>query len=191
LTTQDIKALFGYLILLAAVVGFIFSFTTENYLLATLFIIGGIVAWMIFINIANVRLHRPTGAILIIFGILLSFAIFMAFGIEQDMWGGYHIKSEGAILSLVVLFLSIMPGLIFYYFTRSRLEKLRPTLPPQEAPSPPAPAEVPPPKPEEGYKYPDWEDYEYYYDPEALAAYYGGEEYEEEEEDEEEEEEEA
>lgn len=171
------------MVLLAAVVAFVIAFSASSYLLAVLFIVGGLLVWMVYLNIAQVRIQRPTGAILIIFGVLLASAIFMAFGIEQDIWGGYRLKADGAVLSLVILFFAVMPGLVFYYFHKPTPSE--PLAPPQE---PPVPEEKRPPEAPAGdiyeYEHPGWteEDYEYY-DPEAWAAYYEGEEYEEEEED--------
>ena len=189
MATQEIKATFGYLLLLAAVIAFIVAFLAASYYLAVLFILGGLLAWMIYLNIANVGLHRPIGAILIVFGVLLATAIFMAFGIEQDVWGGYRLKPEGATLSLIILFFAIMPGLVFYYFHKPGPPRSFPPKPP--VPSPEEPTGAPFPSPEsagagEGYEYPEWADYEHY-DPEAFAAYYEAEGYEEEDEEQEEE----
>ncbi|MFQ6615609.1 MAG: hypothetical protein ACE5HZ_02410 [Fidelibacterota bacterium] len=191
MANQDIKALFGYLILLGAIIGVVLSFAATHFTLAVLFVVGGLLTWMIYVNVAQVLIHRQTGAILIIFGVLLASAVFLAFGIEQDMWGGYRLKPEGAILSFVLLLFGIMPGLIFYYYHKPT----RPIQPPQaradqpsETPRTPPPSsqpESPGVSPEE---YAEWaeqtlpEGYEYY-DPELLAAYYEGE-YEEEEEEE-------
>lgn len=190
---QDIKALFGYLILLGAIIGVVLSFVAAHYYLAILFVVGGLLVWMIYVNVARVRIHRQTGAILIIFGVLLATGVFLAFGIQQDMWGGYRLKPEGAILSLVLLLFGVMPGLILTYFHKPPIP-IRPpeaaeppeTEAPRSAPTAPsAPPEFPELSPEQ---YAEWaehglpEGYEYY-DPELLAAYYGGE-YEEEDEEE-------
>lgn len=192
MVSQEIKVIFGYLLLIATVVGFFIAFAATSYLLAVLFIVGGLLTWMVYLNLANVKINRPTGAVLIIFGVLLASAIFMAFGIEQDMWGGYHIKPDGALLSLVILFFAVMPGLVFFYFHRPAPLRQLPAQPPTPAPEPPTPSGIAPPEPppSEVYEYPEWTEEEYaYYSPEAWAAYYEGEEYEEEEEEEGEEEE--
>ncbi|MFQ6674418.1 MAG: hypothetical protein ACE5GH_06510 [Fidelibacterota bacterium] len=197
MVNQDIKATFGYLILLAAVVGVVLAFMAASYFWAVIFIVVGLLLWMIFVNAAKVQIHRQTGAILIIFGVLLAFTIFMAFGVEQDIWGGYRLKPEGATLSLVILLVAVMPGLIFFYIHRPAPPEAgmrQPSTPtpgaPSETPTPAGapPAELPPGQP---YEYPGWaegtlpEGYEYY-DPETLAAYYEREEEEDEEEEEEE-----
>ncbi|MFQ6675199.1 MAG: hypothetical protein ACE5LH_02515 [Fidelibacterota bacterium] len=192
MSNQDFKAVFGYLILTAAVIGVVLSFVALRYYLAIIFVVSGLLVWMIYVNLVQVRIHRQTGAVLIIFGVLLASAVFMAFGLEQDMWGGYRLKPEGAILSVVILLFGIMPGLIFYYFHKPAAP-VRPPEPgaagPAEAPQVPSAAPSPPPEPPETAppeEYAEWaeqalpEGYEYY-DPEMLAAYYG-EEYDEEEE---------
>ncbi|MDP6967348.1 MAG: hypothetical protein QF551_08770 [Candidatus Marinimicrobia bacterium] len=189
---QEIKAVFGYLLLLASVIGFSIAFAATNYHGAVLTIVGGLLFWMIYLNVASVEIHRPTGAILIIFGILLATAIFMAFGIEQDIWGGYRVKSDGAILSLLILFFGVMPGLIFFYFQRKPVvtEPLVPqaAAPRATAPEATSPVEAPVLETAEEPAYQNWEDYQYLYDPEMAEAYYEayGDYYESEEEDEEE-----
>ena len=174
--SQEIKAVFGYLLLLASVIGFSIAFAATNYHGAVLTIVGGLLFWMIYLNVASVEIHRPTGAILVIFGVLLATAIFMAFGVEQDIWGGYRIKADGAILSLLILFFGVMPDLIFLYFQRKPVTT--DLLVPQAAvtvatvPEAPSPVEAPEPQAVEEPAYQDWEDYQYLYDPEMAEAYY-------------------
>lgn len=174
--SQEIKAVFGYLLLLASVIGFSIAFAATNYHGAVLTIVGGLLFWMIYLNVASVEIHRPTGAILIIFGVLLATAIFMAFGVEQDIWGGYRIKADGAILSLLILFFGVMPGLIFLYFQRKPVttDLLVPqaAVPVATVPEAPSPVEAPEPQAVEEPAYQDWEDYQYLYDPEMAEAYY-------------------
>lgn len=180
MTQNDLKNNFSFFILFLIVLAFVLSFLAENYIMAILFIVGGITFWMLYLNLAKVRIHRQTGAILIIFGVLLFSAVFMAYGVEQDIWGGYRLNSDGVILSLIILFFAVMPGLIFYYIRRPQ----PPTVPPPTAlPSIEKTSSPEVSLPSE--KYPGFEDYEYYYDPEMAAAYY--EDYEEEEEEEDEE----
>ena len=47
------------------------------------------------------------------FGILLSIGVFMGFGVTQNMWGGIEFVSEGSLFALVVLFFSILTGMLF------------------------------------------------------------------------------
>ena len=53
------------------------------------------------------------GNLIIFFGILLSIGIFMGFGVSQNMWGGIEFVSEGSLFALVILFFSILTGMLF------------------------------------------------------------------------------
>lgn len=189
---QDTRTVFGYFILLLSTIAFGFAIGYEQYYLAALSIVGGLILWLAYINVAGVTLRNQLGSILILFGIMLSIPVFLLFAVEQDMWGGYHIKPDGATLAFVILFLTIAPGLILRYNSK-RLSPMRTAATtPQEQPPAPLPPAKPAPPEAPASPYPGWpsgtygEDYEYYYDPEMMAAYYG--DYEEEEEEEEEEE---
>ncbi|MBC8174851.1 MAG: hypothetical protein H8E82_04260 [Candidatus Marinimicrobia bacterium] len=172
---DNLKSTFGYIILLCAVVGFVLSFIASDFLLSILFIVGGVMFWLIYINSVRASIHRSIGAILIIFGFFLSCSVFTAFGLEQDIWGGYHIKEDGTILSVVVLFFSIMPGLVFYYLSRNKLG----VVPPPAQPSPKVRESKEISTKKEYVSPQDYEELEYYYEPLEYP-----EEYEEESEDE-------
>ncbi len=183
---QDTRTVFGYFILLLSAIAFGVAIGYEQYYLAALSIVGGLILWLAYISVAGITLHGQLGSILILFGIMLSVPVFLLFAVEQDMWGGYHIKPDGATLALVILFLTIAPGMILRYNSK-RLAPVSTTtiVPQQQAPASqsavtPTPAEAPSPPgwPEGTYG----EDYEYYYDPEMMASYYDNYEDEEEEE---------
>ena len=53
------------------------------------------------------------GNLIIFFGILLSIGVFMGFGVSQNMWGGIEFVSEGSLFALVILFFSILTGMLF------------------------------------------------------------------------------
>jgi hypothetical protein len=59
------------------------------------------------------HIPREMGNMIILFGMMLSLGIFFGFGIVQNMWGGYDLKPEGAIFSLIILFFSLLTGLNF------------------------------------------------------------------------------
>ena len=187
---QDTRTVFGYFILLLSAIAFGIAIGYEQYYLAALSIVGGLILWLAYISVAGVALRGQLGSILILFGLMLSIPVFLLFAVEQDMWGGYHIKPDGATLALVMLFLTIAPGMILRYNSK-RLAPVSTTtiVPKQQPPAPqptvkPTPAEAPAP-PYTGLAMGTYgEDYEYYYDPEMMVAFY--ENYEEEEEEEEE-----
>lgn len=46
---------------------------------------------------------------------LVSLAFFIGYGIEQDIWGGYHFNSEASFLSFGLMLLLILPGVYLFY----------------------------------------------------------------------------
>ena len=171
----------GYLILFTAAVGFFISLAMERFYTSMLLISGGVLVWIIYVNVSGIKIKRTAGSILVIFGIFLFTACFMAFGLEQDMWGGYLVNSEGATLSMIVLFFAVMPGLIFLYMTKqSGMESATSGT---QTPSVYPPVETSPAIEPEQYYERLSDDYEYAYDPDLYEEYYDEEEeYEEEEE---------
>ena len=47
------------------------------------------------------------------FGILLTIGIFIAFGVGRNMFGGYIFKTEGSLISLIILFFSVLTGMLY------------------------------------------------------------------------------
>ena len=37
----------------------------------------------------------------------------MGFGVSQNMWGGVEFVSEGSLFALVILFFSVLTGMLF------------------------------------------------------------------------------
>lgn len=58
-------------------------------------------------------LPEETGNIIIVFGILLSLAVFLNYGWERNMFGGFNFNAEGAVASFVLLFFSVLLGVLF------------------------------------------------------------------------------
>jgi hypothetical protein len=50
---------------------------------------------------------------LIVFIVLLSLAVFLNYGLTQNLWGGYELKSDGSIIALLVLFFGCLIGMMF------------------------------------------------------------------------------
>lgn len=191
---QDTRTVFGYFILLLSVIAFGFAIGFAQYYLAALFVVGGLFLWLAYINVAGVALRGQLGSILILHGLLLAIPVFLLFAVEQDKWGGYHIKPDGATLTFVILFLTVAPGMIIRYNNKRSIPfPTSPTVPPKQPLTAPPTSDKPLPTGPPTASYPGWpggtygEDYEYYYDPEMMAAYY--EDYEDEEDEEEEDEE--
>ena len=53
------------------------------------------------------------GNILILFVVLLSLAVFLNYGLSQNMFGGYELKSDGSLIALLVLFFGGLIGMVF------------------------------------------------------------------------------
>jgi hypothetical protein len=53
------------------------------------------------------------GNLIIFFGVLLTLGIFMAFGVTQNMFGGFEFRTEGSLVALIILFFSILTGMLF------------------------------------------------------------------------------
>lgn len=110
---NEVKSGIGYIIPAAALVGFVLALLAENYLLSIFFAIAGILVWFLYTLVMETKLPNTTGNIIILFGVLLSIGIFMSFGWEQNIHGGFNIKPEGTIFALIILFFSVMAGVLF------------------------------------------------------------------------------
>tara|TARA_A100001037_G_scaffold42643_2_gene33631 strand:- start:5081 stop:5467 length:387 start_codon:yes stop_codon:yes gene_type:complete len=73
--------------------------------------------------------------ILILFGMLVSLAFFIGYGIEQDMWGGYHFNSEASFLSFGLMLLLILPGVYLFYKNNNEPLIIKPPYKENEFPS--------------------------------------------------------
>ena len=110
---NDIKSGVGYIIPLAAVIGFFTALFLGEYLLSVIVAIAGILVWFLYMVIMESSPPSNLGNLIIFFGILLSVGVFMGFGVTQNMWGGIEFVSEGSLFALVVFFFSILTGLLF------------------------------------------------------------------------------
>jgi len=110
---NDIKSGLGYLIPLGAVIGFVTVIVTGKYLLSILIPLAGILVWFIYMKIMEVPVPDIFGNIIIAFGGLLSVGVFLVYGTKPNMFGGIEIQDEGAVFALLVLFFSILTGMLF------------------------------------------------------------------------------
>ena len=110
---NDIKSGVGYLIPLSAVIGFVAVIVTGNYLLSILIPLAGILVWFIYMKIMEVSVPDIFGNIIIAFGGLLAVGVFLVYGTKPNMFGGIEIQEEGAVFALLVLFFSILTGMLF------------------------------------------------------------------------------
>lgn len=110
---QDVKAGVGYIIPAAAVIGFITALVAEQFLIAVFIAVAGLLLWFLYSLVMEASLPDVTGNFIILFSILLAVGIFFAYGLEQTMFGGYQMKAEGGILSLIILLFGILAGVLF------------------------------------------------------------------------------
>ena len=110
---NDIKSGVGYLIPLSAVIGFVAVIVTGNYLLSILIPLAGILVWFLYMKIMEVPVPDVFGNIIIAFGGLLAVGVFLVYGTKPNMFGGIEIQEEGAVFALLVLFFSILTGMLF------------------------------------------------------------------------------
>jgi len=110
---NDVKSGVGFIIPALGVVGFFTSLLLGEFLLSIIIAVMVILVWFIYMLVMESHIPGEMGNMIILFGIMLSLGIFFGFGIMQNMWGGYDLKPEGAIFSLIILFFSVITGLNF------------------------------------------------------------------------------
>ena len=110
---DSIKTGIGFLIPVGSLAGFIQSLLANDYISGIIFIIGGLILWMLYILVVESTTPALMGNILIVFNVLLSLAVFLNYGLAQNIWGGYELKSDGSIIALLVLFFGCLIGMMF------------------------------------------------------------------------------
>jgi hypothetical protein len=110
---NDVKSGVGFIIPALGVVGFFTSLLLGEFLLSIIIAVMVILVWFLYMLVMESHIPGEMGNMIILFGMMLSLGIFFGFGIMQNMWGGYDLKPEGAIFSLIILFFSVLTGLNF------------------------------------------------------------------------------
>ena len=110
---NDVKSGVGFIIPALGVVGFFTSLLLGEFLLSIIIAVMVILVWFLYMLVMESHIPREMGNMIILFGMMLSLGIFFGFGVMQNMWGGYDLKPEGAIFSLIILFFSVLTGLNF------------------------------------------------------------------------------
>ena len=103
----------GFIIPFGAIIGFVLSIIAENYVLGIFFAVAGMLVWLLYLAVMDTAAPDTMGNFIILFGVLLSLAVFMNFGWEQNIWGGIEFKAEGSVLALVVLFFATLSGVLY------------------------------------------------------------------------------
>ena len=110
---DNIKTGIGFFIPVASLVGFVLSILSNNYFASIIFIVSGMMIWMLYILVVESNTPALMGNILILFVVLLSLAVFLNYGLSQNMFGGYELKADGSLIALLVLFFGGLIGMIF------------------------------------------------------------------------------
>ena len=110
---SDLKSGVGFIIPAIGVVGFFTSLLMGEFLLSIIIAVMVILIWFLYMLVMESHVPREMGNMIILFGVMLSLGIFFGFGIQQNMWGGFDLKPEGAVFSLIILFFSVLTGLNF------------------------------------------------------------------------------
>ena len=110
---DNIKTGIGFFIPVASLIGFVLSILSNNYFASIIFIVSGMMIWMLYILVVESNTPALMGNILILFVVLLSLAVFLNYGLSQNMFGGYELKADGSLIALLVLFFGGLIGVIF------------------------------------------------------------------------------
>ena len=110
---DNIKTGIGFIIPTASLIGFVLSILSSDYFNGIIFIIAGMIVWMLYILVVESTTPALMGNILILFIVLLSLGVFLNYGLSQNIFGGYELKSEGSLIALLVLFFGGLIGMVF------------------------------------------------------------------------------
>ncbi|MDP6532363.1 MAG: hypothetical protein QF845_03775 [Candidatus Marinimicrobia bacterium] len=111
--SENLRSGFGFLFPLGALGGFIFSLIAEQYVLGIIFVVAGILGWFVYMAVMEITTPSETGNIIILFGTLLSVGVFLSYGLSQNMFGGLELSPEGGLMSLIILFFTVLLGFAF------------------------------------------------------------------------------
>tara|TARA_B100001996_G_scaffold206379_1_gene158184 strand:- start:1447 stop:1989 length:543 start_codon:yes stop_codon:yes gene_type:complete len=171
----------GLLIPAVSIIAFISMLFNESYIAALFVAISGLMVWFTYSAVMNAKMPDITGNIVIVFGVLLSVAFFLNYGLSTTMFGGFEIKLEGVVGSVLILFFTVLMGVLFNSNTHTSSPKnLTPQAPLVHDNDNKKSDDLSDDDDEEyGYEY-DYDDYD---DMDDLEDYYYDQEYEEEYED--------
>ena len=117
---NDLKSGLGYIIPIGAIIGYVLALAAENFYLGLVLATAGILLWFIYLLIFEIRPPQPFGNFIVLFGVLMAFSMFLATGLEQDLFGGYILKPEGLVYAILILFFTIMAGVLFRSMSRKQ-----------------------------------------------------------------------
>ena len=110
---ENSKISVGLLIPAVSVIAFVSMLFSENYIAALFVAVSGLLVWFAYSAVMNTKMPDVTGNIVIIFGLMLSLAFFMNYGLSTSMFGGFEIMLEGVVGSILILFFTVLLGVLF------------------------------------------------------------------------------
>ncbi|NIA18535.1 MAG: hypothetical protein GWO85_00395 [Simkaniaceae bacterium] len=111
--SREIKSGIGYIIPTGALIGYAVALFSGLYLISIIFAVAGILGWFLYALVMEIKLPGTMGNMIIAFSVLIGIGIFMTYGMEQDIFGGYMFKVEGTIFSLLVILFGVIGGVLF------------------------------------------------------------------------------
>jgi len=110
---ENSKISVGLLIPAFSVIAFVSMLFSENYIASLFIAVSGLMVWFAYSAVMNTKMPDITGNIVIVFGIMLSVAFFMNYGLSASMFGGFEIMLEGVVGSILILFFTVLLGVLF------------------------------------------------------------------------------
>ena len=170
----------GLLIPAISIIAFVALLFSENYIASLFVAVSGLMVWFAYSAVMNAKMPDITGNIVIVFGGLLSTAFFLNYGLSTNMFGGFEINLEGVGGSILILFFTVLMG-VLYNGNSQNSDSKDPIIQTPAAQNNNNEQSVELSDDEnEDYVY-DYDDYDDYGDMEDLEDYYYDQEYEEEE----------
>ena len=100
----------GLLIPAVSIIAFVSMLFSENFIGALFVAIGGMMVWFAYSAVMNAKMPDITGNIVMVFGVLLASAFFLNYGLSTNMFGGFEVKLEGVVGSVLILFFTVLIG---------------------------------------------------------------------------------
>ena len=103
----------GLLIPAISIIAFVALLFSENYIASLFVAVSGLMVWFAYSAVMNAKMPDITGNIVIVFGVLLSIAFFLNYGLSTTMFGGFEINLEGVVGSILILFFTVLMGVLY------------------------------------------------------------------------------
>ena len=103
----------GLLIPAISIIAFVALLFSENYIASLFVAVSGLMVWFAYSAVMNAKMPDITGNIVIVFGALLSIAFFLNYGLSTNMFGGFEINLEGVVGSILILFFTVLMGVLY------------------------------------------------------------------------------